>query len=141
VEHSLFVFYLCLLRESNSSSSKKSKKNKKNKKTKMGTFIGHVGPGTGFLVAGIFLFLRALNTSFAQRMRTSTIWISFEAIVKLLGGYEERKKKRKLFSSFFSTCESQCIGSSGRVCGNAWLGTFTFSALHDDGDGDVDGND
>jgi len=50
----------------------------------MGDFIGHAGPGSGFLFIGLFLFLQALNISITQPFRYTKKWISFEGWCKIV---------------------------------------------------------
>eukprot|EP01119_Soliformovum_irregulare_P012859 TRINITY_DN335_c0_g1_i1.p1 TRINITY_DN335_c0_g1~~TRINITY_DN335_c0_g1_i1.p1 ORF type:complete len:304 (-),score=57.29 TRINITY_DN335_c0_g1_i1:38-949(-) len=52
----------------------------------MGSWWGHAGPGTGFLLVGTFLFLKALNISFLKGLRTRRIWLHMEGFLKFIGG-------------------------------------------------------
>jgi len=43
-------------------------------------------PGTGLVIAGFFLLLKAMNISFLKGMRTSKFWLNAEGFIKILGG-------------------------------------------------------
>jgi len=52
----------------------------------MGNFQGHWIPGTGFLICGLFLLMKAMNISFLKSFRTSPFWLNSEGAFKIIAG-------------------------------------------------------
>jgi len=52
----------------------------------MGNFKGHWMPGTGLVIGGTMLMLKAMNVSYTRRLRTAKFFLNLEGLLKIIGG-------------------------------------------------------